>query len=136
MACNTPCCFIHHPIFIQELSEFIEKHCGTSASQEETINGLEKLLITHFYKRIISFTEKHLGTAQGFNGFSIYWLHMAIPNSGLSRTQMPKMYLYKQDGHISFLCLDSHIQNYKDSKLREVANKRLEEMIEVLKVNH
>lgn len=86
--------------------------------------------------KILQFPSKHLGIAQGFSGFMVYWIHMVIPNSGLSRTQLPKGYFYKQNGHISFLCLNSHIQNYKDSKLRTVANERLKEIGEVLKTNH
>jgi len=73
--------------------------------------------------------------AQGFSGFAVYWLHMVVPNSGVSRTQVPKTYFYKTDDHISFLRLNSHIQNYKDAKLRKIARERLREIIEVLKTH-
>lgn len=136
MDCRKPCCFVHHPKFLQEITEFIERHCGTTVTTEETVGNIERLLTTHFYNKVLTFTDKHLGMAQGFSGFPVYWMHMVIPNSNLSRTQLPKAYFYKQDGRICFLCLDSHIQDYKDSKLRTIASTRLSEMIEVLKANH
>jgi len=132
---SSPCCFFHHQSFMIELDQFISKHGTQEASLEETIDHIENLLFAHFYKRSPMFTQKHLGLAQGFSGFTVYWLHMVIPNCNLSRTQFPKAYFYKTDGHISFLCLDSHIQNYKDAKLRATATQRLKEMIEVLKTH-
>lgn len=132
---SSPCCFIHHPYFLKELNEFVDKHGSQDASPEEAINNIQNLLITHFYKKSPMFTPKHLGQAQGFNGFNVFWLHMVIPNCNLSRTQLPKAYFYKTDNHISFLCLNSHIQNYKDSKLRVIAADRLQQMIEVIKTH-
>lgn len=129
------CCFTHHPYFTKELEEFISKHCLDDASADEAIKNIQNLLIQHFYKKNMKFTSKHLGLAQGFSGFTVYWLHLVIPNCNLSRTQLPKSYFYKTDNHICFLCLDSHIQNYKDAKLRSVGNERLKEMIDVLKTH-
>lgn len=114
---------------------FVTKHTS-GATAEETFKNIERLLVKQFYMKIISITPKHIGIAQGFSGFTVYWLHLIIPNSNLSRTQMPKAYFYMSDSHITFLCLDSHIQNYRDSKLRQVAQKRLEEMIDVLKTHN
>lgn len=134
MECKSPYCFVHHPRFIQELVEFIDNHCSAS-SVEETISNIERLLVKHFHDKNVSFTPKHLGMAQDFSGFTVYWLHMVIPNSDISRTQLPKAYFYKTDSHISFLCLGSHIQNYKDAKLRKIAEERLKEIAEVLKTH-
>lgn len=136
MECKLPFCFAHHPKFLQEIDEFISKRCNSVASAEEAIGNIERLLVSHFYNKILAFTPKHFGIAQGFGGFTVYWLHTVIPNSGLSRTQLPKAYFYKSDGHISFLCLNSHVQNYQDSKLRIIALARLQETIEMLKASH
>lgn len=133
---STPCCFVHHSSFINELNEFITKHGNNEASSEEAMSNFQRLLTIHFYMNLgPRFSAKHLGQAEGFGGYSVYWFHMVVPNCKLSRTQFPKAYLYKNENHISFLCLNSHLQNYKDSKLRNVANQRLQEIIEVLK-NH
>lgn len=133
MNCKTPCCYFHHPKFLKELDDFTKKH-GSNNSDEAIVN-IERLLTKHFYSQIISFTPKHLGMAQDFSGFTVYWTHLIIPNSGISRTQQPKSYFLKIDNHICFLCLDSHIQNYKDSKLRKIAKNRIKEIIEVLKTH-
>ena len=135
MSCNKPCCFVHHPAFVEEIEKFVSKYGTSSSSAEESLNSIQKLMVTHFYNRSPMFTPKHIGLAQGFSGFTVYWLHLVIPGCNLSRTQFPKAYFYKSDEHISFLCLDSHMQNYKDAKLRAVAGSRLEDVIEVIKTH-
>lgn len=132
---SSPCCFVHHPNFISELEHFVHKHGSRDAAIDEVISPIEKLLFTHLYEKKLMFTSNSLGLAQGFSGFTVYWLKMVIPNCNLSKTQFPKAYFYKTDGHISFLCLASHIQNYKDSKLRATGMQRLQEIIEVLKTH-
>jgi hypothetical protein len=133
--CTKPCCFVHNPLFLEELDKFIIKHCNVPSNSQETIENIQRLLTKHFFNNYLSFTAKHLGLAQGFDGFTVYWLHLVIPESGLSRTQHPKAYFLKIESHISFLCLNSHLQNYKDSKLRKVAQTRLEDILEVLKTH-
>ena len=125
--------FNHHPQFVEELELFITHHCNGTASSLETTSNIERLLDTHFFK-FPQFTPKHFGLAQGFGAYTIYWLHLAIPNSKLSRTQKPKAYFYrdKNTGYFSFLCLDSHLTNYKDSQLRKIATTRLEEVLATL----
>lgn len=121
--------FYHHPEFIEELEKFIEKHCNNQANAETTIIQTQNLLIQQFYKRIISFPQKHFGRAPGFGAYEVYWLHLVVPNSGLSSKQMPKTYLIKYNNTLSFVCLDSHIENYKDSKLRTTAQERIGQLI-------
>ena len=125
--------FNHHPQFIEELEIFITHHCNGTANSQETIGNIERLLDTHFFK-FPQFTAKHFGLAQGFGGYAVYWLKFVIPNSKLSRTQQPKAYFYRNTntGNFSFLCLDSHITNYKDSQLRKIATTRLEEILQTL----
>ena len=135
MSCHKPCCFIHHVSFMEELSDFITKHGSSTSTVDESLGSIQKLFEKHFFERSPMFTPKHLGIAQGFGGYTVYWIHLVILGSNLSRTQLPKAYFYKTDDHISFLCLDSHIQNYKDSKLRSVATTRLKDMIEIVR-NH
>lgn len=78
------CCFVNHPHFLKELEEFIAHHGGlTTVSPEETLGNIEKLLTKHFYDKVPMFTGKHMGQAQGFKGFPVYWLHLVIPNCNL-----------------------------------------------------
>lgn len=124
-------CFKHHPQFLSELNDFIQKHASGRTTSEQTMNYLQNLLDKHFCEHSPQFTPKHLGQAEGFDGYLVYWFHMVIPNAGLSRTQNPKTYFLKNNDIISFLCLDSHLQNYKDEKLRKIAKKRLFEIMEI-----
>lgn len=127
--------FKHHPKFIHELEDFINGHCPGRTTSDQTIEYIQNLLSKHFCLKSPSFTSKHLGSAQGFEGYTVFWLHLIIPNSGLTRTQNPKSYFYKTDSLLCFLCMDSHIENYKDDKLRNIAKERLNEMIVVLNQN-
>lgn len=127
------CNFYHHPSFKDELGEFIERHCaGQQADVATTIEYTERGLYNHLFKRNISFSSKHFGRASGFGAYEVYWLRLFIPNSGISKTQQPKVYLLKHQSTISILCLDSHIQNYKDSKLRNAASIRIQEVAELV----
>jgi hypothetical protein len=51
----------------------------------------------------------------------------------LKESNTLKAYFYMQEGTISILCCDSHIDDYKDAKLRSIAKERLYEMLEVFK---
>lgn len=135
MKCKTPCCYVHHPKFIEELEDFVNKH-SVGGTLTESLQNIERLLTKHFSLNLLQFTPKHIGIAQGFSGFTVYWLHFVIPNSNVSRTQLPKAYFLKFGSHLSFLCLDTHIKNYKDSKLRKIAVKRVMEIIEVVKTHN
>lgn len=92
----------------------------------------ENLLTTHFC-RFPQFTPKNFGLAPGTGAYNIYFLkRLVIGNSGLTKKKHPKSYLLMLDHKIGFLCLDSHADNYKDSKLRNIAIKRAEELFPVL----
>jgi hypothetical protein len=128
------CKFNHHPKFVSDLDDFIGKSCSSNASSDQTITYMENLLGIHFFGNVgPQFSGKHFGQAQGFGAFTVYFLHMAVPNGGLSRTKYPKAYLLKYDDNLCFLCLDSHITNYKDSKLRKIAEERINDILVLLK---
>ncbi len=121
----------HHPSFINELDNFIRSHCDSTSSTDETMQNIERLLNTHFFSPSKQFTPKHFGKAQGFGAYEMYWMHLIIPHARLKRTQLPKVYVYR--GKVmSFLCLDTHLTNYSDSKLRKLAMLRLSEVLETL----
>lgn len=124
--------FQHHPKFLEELESFVSHSCSGNSSADLTIQYHQNLLNEQFCGSSPVYTKKHMGAAQGFGAYSVYWLHMIIPEGKLTRTQNPKCYFLKLDGIISFLCLDSHISDYKDSKLRKIANQRLNDILEVI----
>lgn len=127
--------FIHHPAFVKELDDFVANHCSGLASAEITIGQTEKLLFKQIFEKETVISAKQFGRAEGFGAFEVYWLHMIVADAGLTRTQYPKAYIYRQDDVLSILCCGNHIDNYKDEKLRKIANARLQEIIEVIKAH-
>lgn len=124
--------FQHHPSFLEELDKFVRKHCYNGITVEIALKHIENLLISHF-ERKCSISPNHLGRAPGFGAYTIYFYRLFIGNCNLRRTQHPKSYFYMQESTISILCCDSHIDDYKDAKLRDTAKERLHEMLEVFK---
>ena len=125
--------FYHHASFIDELARFVRKHCYNGSTAESTLKHIEKLLANHFARPPL-ISPKHLGRATGFGAYTVYFHRLFIGNCRLTRTQHPKCYFYMPDINlISILCCDSHIDDYKDRKLRETAQERLSDMLEALK---
>jgi hypothetical protein len=124
--------FYHYPSFENELQHFIDKHTSSDYLAHRTIAETENLLEVHFCQ-YDQFSKKNFGLAPGVGPYKIYYLKgLVIANSGLTKNQHPKSYLLKVDHKIGFLCLGSHIENYKDEKLRKLALKRAEELFPVL----
>lgn len=124
--------FHHHPRCIDELEKYLRKHCGSKTALDDTIEKNQVLLYETLVKKNPLIGPKHLGRAEGFGAYEVYWLKMAILSAGLSYKQFPKVYILKLDGVISFLCIDSHITNYQDAILRKLAKSRIEEILEVI----
>jgi hypothetical protein len=123
----------HHPAFVDELDGFVRKHCYNGTTVDTALKHIEKLLANHFARPPL-ISSKHLGQATGFGAYTIYFHHLFIGNCRLTRTQHPKCYFYMPDKTlISILCCDSHIDNYKNTKLKETALQRLNDMLEAFK---
>lgn len=122
----------YHQAFEAELDRFVRKHCYGDMTVEKVLKQHEKILRGHFERQNL-ISPNHLGLAQGFGDYTVYFWHMLIDNCYLKRKQQPKCYFYKQDNLIILLCCDSHINNYADSKLRSTARERLYEVLEDLK---
>ena len=123
--------FRHHPSFEAELNKFVKRHCRGEETGETVLKHAQNLLTKYFDKRC-SISPEHLAPARGFGDNPIFFYRLIIPNSDLRRTQYPKSYFYKQDTLISMLCCDSHLDGYKDAQLRDIARKRLFEMLELI----
>ena len=124
--------FHPHPKFVDELSAFIKRHGQTQTTVNETLKHIHQSLLTHFDRTKV-FPQKRLGPAKGFGVHEVYFYKLILPECPqLVRTQHPKSYFYKKGGLISMLCCDSHIEDYKNSKLIETAKVRLSEMLDLL----
>jgi len=123
----------NHPNFCEELKEFINKHCP-SADLEQTMDTAMNLIFQKAFKNIECITRKNFGKADNFEGYPVYFLKLMLTGGGLEKSQNPKSYLILDivNKYMGFLCLDSHIQNYKDSELRKMAKKRTKELLEYI----
>ena len=121
--------FHHHPKFLDELDKFIGKSCSGNASVELTLKYIEKLIEGHL-NGPSSISPKLIGRAQGFGGHYVYWFKIIIPNGGLRKNQNPKSYFFFGENVISFLCIGSHLHNYKEPKLSRIARTRLNDIIQ------
>lgn len=114
-----------HPKFSEELDKFCHKHPTTNIDLKHLCN----LLSIHFNpeKPTISITPKNLKRVDrvGAN-ITVYKVNMAV--QGISKGQCPRVYFWLETGTITFLCMDSHIDNYDDAKLKEKAKQRIMEM--------
>lgn len=120
---------IHHPKFNKELKDFCKKKCSNNVNAEQTLKSAEKLVKKEILEQSGVIAKNLFGLATGFSLHKVYWLKLQLLGSGLKKGQMPKCYLFFDEGIFSFLCLDSHIDNYKDSELKKKAKKRLKELL-------
>ena len=57
--------------------------------------------------------------------WTIWKIELLIPNSGLRPNQWPRMWFVVKGGMIAFLCICSHIDNYNDQTMDQVALSRV-----------
>ena len=116
--------FKEHPSFSKEINRFNNKYDGGNGFRH-----LKKLLIIHFHptKRQLRFTPKILRKISGLGlNIDVYKVIMRI--KGLRSNQSPRICFRHTGNMITFLCSGSHIDNYKDSKLKKLIKKRVEEL--------
>jgi len=57
--------------------------------------------------------------------WTLWKIELVIPNSGLRPNQWPRMWFVVKGEIIVFLCVSSHIDNYKDEKIDRLALSRV-----------
>ena len=60
--------------------------------------------------------------------WTLWKVELVIPNSGLRPNQWPRMWFVVKGAIIAFLCVSSHIDNYKDSKMDSLALSRISDL--------
>lgn len=60
--------------------------------------------------------------------WTLWKIELVIPNSGLRPNQWPRMWFVVKGGIIAFLCISSHIDNYKDSEIDNLALSRISDL--------
>ena len=57
--------------------------------------------------------------------WSLWKIELVIPKSNLCPNQFPRMWFCVQGAKIGFLCIVTHIDNYKDNDINRIALERL-----------
>lgn len=57
--------------------------------------------------------------------WTLWKIELVIPNSGLRPNQWPRMWFVVKGTIIAFLCISSHIDNYKDEDMNRLALSRV-----------
>jgi len=60
--------------------------------------------------------------------WTLWKIELVIPNSGLRPNQWPRMWFVVRGAIIAFLCISSHIDNYKDSEMDRLALSRISDL--------
>jgi len=116
--------FFEHPSFSREIKKFNKKYNGSIG-----FKNLKKLLKQHFHptNSQFKFTPKVLRRVNriGVN-IEVYKVTMSI--KGLKQKQSPRLCFRFVGNLIIFLCFGTHIENYKDSVLKELVKKRIKDI--------
>ena len=106
-----------------------EKFCNKYIEGKEALERLKRLLKKQFdnsFPNIIG--PKSIKRVPRTGDIDAWKVICTI--EGLKKKQSPRVYfLIHHENIITFLCFGSHIQNYKDGKIREIAIKRAKEII-------
>ncbi len=74
-------------------------------------------------RRVIAPAKLHRITQNDI--WTLWKVELVLPNSGLRPNQWPRIWFAVKGHIVAFLCISSHVDNYKDKKLEEVALSRL-----------
>lgn len=123
--------FLEHPSFAREISKFNKKYDSGVGYK-----SLKRLLQLQFHpiKKIIVFTPKVLRRIDNL-GPNIHGFKVIMRVKNLSSGQSPRVCFIVEGNLITFLCYGSHIDDYKDSELRELIKKRAREINKNIQFN-
>lgn len=116
--------FLEHSSFAREIKKFNKKYDGGIGYK-----SLKRLLEQHFHpiNRQAVFTPKVLRRIDRLGAnIEVYKITMRV--KGLSSGQSPRVCFRYVGKLIIFLCFGTHIDNYKDSELKEMVKQRIKDL--------
>lgn len=116
--------FFEHPSFSKKIKKFNNKYDGGIGYKM-----LKRLLEQHFHpiNRQVVFTPKVLRRIDRL-GANIEAYKITMRVKGLSSGQSPRVCFRYAGNLITFLCFGTHIDNYKDSELKETVKQRIKDL--------
>lgn len=117
--------FIEHSSFSKEILKFNKKYDGGGIGFKSLKKLLEQQLNITNRQIILSPTVLRRVDHLGAN-LEVYKITMRV--KGLSSGQSPRVCFRYVGNLIVFLCFGTHIDNYKDSELKEAIKKRIKDL--------
>jgi len=118
--------FIYHDGIQKEISDLEKKFRTIRAG----LSAFERLCSVQFNtenpQQVIAPAKLHRITQN--NIWSLWKAEVVVPNSGLRPNQWPRMWFGVKGAVIVFLCITSHIENYNDKEMDQLAISRLSDI--------
>ena len=118
--------FIYHDGIQKEISDLEKKFRTIRAG----LSAFERLCSVQFNtenpQQVIAPAKLHRITQN--NLWSLWKVEVVVPNSGLRPNQWPRMWFGVKGAVIVFLCITSHIENYNDKEMDQLAVSRLSDI--------
>lgn len=118
--------FDEHPRFAKDFTKFCRKHQQAKLAYRH----LKNLLSLHFHpnsKNNPQFSLKVLHRVDNI-GLNLVVYKVVMNTKGISHGQAPRICFWVRGTLITFLCFGSHINNYKDSELKDLAKRCIKEL--------
>lgn len=61
--------------------------------------------------------------------WAIWKIELVVPNSGLRPNQFPRMWFAVKGSVVALLCIASHIDNYDDGEITQLAKERVTDIL-------
>lgn len=112
--------FIFHPSFEKEAAELKGRF-----SLDAVLKSFQRLCEVQFHplnpRQVIAPAKLHRLTQNDL--WSIWKIELAVP--GLRANQSPRVWFGVKGSHIVFLCVASHVDNYTDNQMAQIAVERI-----------
>ena len=116
--------FFYHDSIQQEITALEKRRFRTI---RKGLSAFEKLCEKQFHptepQQVVAPARLHRITQNDL--WALWKIELVIPNSGLRPNQWPRMWFVVKGATIIFLCISSHIDNYKDSDMDRIALSRV-----------
>lgn len=115
--------FIYHPRLEKEIAGLERRFKNVQGALE----SFKRLCEVQFHptnpQAVIAPAKLHRVTQN--DTWSLWKIELVIPGSGLRPNQFPRMWFAVQGSKMAFLCMGSHVDNYRDRDMDGEATDRL-----------
>ena len=118
--------FLCHDNFTQEFEALLRRYPTMNAG----LGNLKNLCEVHFHpvnpEQVIAPGKLHRVSQNDV--WSLWKVELVVPNSGLRPNQWPRLWFVVKGGFIGFLTIGSHVDNYNDGGMTDIALARISDI--------